>query len=73
MNVGVDVSPLAQTGAGTARHVRGLLDALEGRQGLELHRLAFGGSGKATTIVRDAAWERGAQGYLALVERLIAR
>ena len=56
MNVGVDVSPLAQTGAGTARHVRGLLDALEGRQGLDLQRLAFGGSGRAATIVRDAAW-----------------
>ena len=56
MNVGVDVSPLAQTGAGTARHVRGLLNALERRQGLELHRLTFGGSGRAATIVRDTAW-----------------
>jgi glycosyltransferase involved in cell wall biosynthesis len=56
MNVGIDISPLVQTGAGTARHVRGLLTALEGRQGLELHRLTFGGSGKAATVVRDAAW-----------------
>ena len=38
VNVGIDVSPLVQTGAGTARHVRGLLGALEGRPGLELHR-----------------------------------
>jgi len=56
MNVGIDVSPLVQTGAGTARHVRGLIDALEGRQGLELRRLAFGGSGRAATVARDAAW-----------------
>ena len=56
MNVGIDVSPLVQTGAGTARHVRGLIDALEGRQGLELRRLAFGGSGRAATVARDAGW-----------------
>lgn len=56
MNVGIDVSPLAQTGAGTARHVRGLLGALEGRPGLALERLAFRGSGRAATVARDAAW-----------------
>jgi len=56
MNIGVDVSPLVQTGAGTARHVRGLLEALEGRQGLELRRLTFGGRSKAATIVRDTLW-----------------
>ena len=31
MKVGVDVSPLVQTRAGTARHVNGLLGALAGR------------------------------------------
>ena len=36
MRVGVDTSPLVQTRAGTARHVRGLLGALRGRPGLEL-------------------------------------
>ena len=56
VKIGIDVTPLVQTGAGTARHVRGLLAALEGRPGLELHRLAFGGTGRATTIARDAAW-----------------
>ena len=56
MNVGIDVSPLVQTGAGTARHVRGLLGALEGRPGLDLHQLTFGGSGRAATVARDAAW-----------------
>lgn len=56
MNVGIDVSPLVQTNAGTARHVRGLLGALEGRPGLELHQLTFGGAGRAGTVARDAAW-----------------
>ena len=56
MNVGVDVSPVVQTGAGTARHVRGLLKALEGRHALEVRRLTFGGTGKIATVVRDAAW-----------------
>lgn len=56
MRVGIDVSPLEQTGAGTARHVRGLVAELEGRPGLELSRLTFGASGRAATIARDAAW-----------------
>lgn len=56
MKVGIDVSPLVQTGAGTARHVRGLLGALEGRPGLELHQLTFGGAGRAGTVARDAGW-----------------
>ena len=56
MRVGIDVTPLVQTGAGTARHVRGLLGALEGRPGLELRRLSFGGRGRVATVARDAAW-----------------
>ena len=56
MKVGIDVSSLVQTGAGTARHVRGLLAALEGRPGLDLRPLTFGGPGRAATVVRDAAW-----------------
>jgi len=56
MRVGIDVAPLVQTGAGTARHVRGLLAALEGRNGLELRRLTFGASGRVATIARDAVW-----------------
>ena len=56
MRVGIDVSPLVQTGAGTARHVRGLLGALAGKPELELRRLTFGASGRAATIARDAAW-----------------
>jgi glycosyltransferase involved in cell wall biosynthesis len=56
VKVGVDVSPLVQTRAGTARHVRGLLGALRGRPGLELELLSFGGPGRASSVVRDALW-----------------
>jgi len=56
MRVGVDVTPLAQTRAGTARHVRGLLGALYGRPGLEVEPLRFGGEGRWWTLPRDTAW-----------------
>jgi glycosyltransferase involved in cell wall biosynthesis len=56
MRVGVDTSPLVQTRAGTARHVRGLLTALRGRPGLNLELLSFGGPGRASSVLRDALW-----------------
>lgn len=56
MRVGFDVSPLEQTRAGTARHVRGLLAELEGRPGIELTRLTARGAGKLATVRRDAVW-----------------
>ena len=56
MRVGVDTSPLIQTRAGTARHVRGLLSALRDRPDLELELLSFGGAGRASSVVRDALW-----------------
>ena len=56
MKVGVDTSPLVQTRAGTARHVRGLLGRLHGRPGLDLELLSFGGAGRASSAVRDALW-----------------
>ena len=56
MRVGVDTSPLVQTRAGTARHVRGLLRALRDRPGIELELLSFGGTGRASSVVRDALW-----------------
>ncbi len=56
MRVGVDTSPLVQTRAGTARHVRGLLGALEGRPGLDLDLLSFGGRGRASSLLRDVGW-----------------
>jgi glycosyltransferase involved in cell wall biosynthesis len=56
VRVGVDISPLAQTRAGTARHVRGLLTALRDRRGLELELLAHGGPGRVSSVVRDSYW-----------------
>jgi glycosyltransferase involved in cell wall biosynthesis len=56
VRVGVDTSPLVQTRAGTARHVRGLLSALRGRPDLDLELLSFGGPGRASSVTRDALW-----------------
>jgi glycosyltransferase involved in cell wall biosynthesis len=56
MRVGIDTSPLVQTRAGTARHVRGLVGALRDRPGLELELLTFGGPGRVSSVVRDALW-----------------
>jgi glycosyltransferase involved in cell wall biosynthesis len=56
VRVGLDVAPLVQTAAGTARHVRGLVEALEGRPGLQLERLTFGGAGRASSVARDTWW-----------------
>ncbi|MFN8223073.1 MAG: glycosyltransferase family 1 protein [Gaiellales bacterium] len=56
MRAGFDTSPLEQTRAGTARHVLGLLGELEGRPGLDVHRLRSRGRGKLATVRRDAVW-----------------
>jgi glycosyltransferase involved in cell wall biosynthesis len=54
MRVGIDVSPLRQTRAGTTRYLRGLLAHLE--QFVDVVPLAWGGSRKAATVARDAWW-----------------
>ena len=56
MKVAFDVSPLAQTGAGTARVVLGLSRALERRPGLEILPVGFDGHGRGATVVRDLMW-----------------
>jgi glycosyltransferase involved in cell wall biosynthesis len=56
MRVGIDISPLIQTRAGTARHVRGLVSALRGRPDVDLDLLSFGGAGRASSVLRDALW-----------------
>jgi len=56
LRVGIDVSPLALTRAGTARYVTSLLAALAAERSLELRRYSFGGQGRATRVVRDTAW-----------------
>jgi glycosyltransferase involved in cell wall biosynthesis len=47
----MDVSALAQTRAGTARYVRGLLRELP-----DVRRLSFGGAGRASTVARELVW-----------------
>jgi glycosyltransferase involved in cell wall biosynthesis len=51
----MDVSPLALTRAGTARHIRSLLAALE-EEDVAVRRYALGGSTRALVPVRDLAW-----------------
>jgi glycosyltransferase involved in cell wall biosynthesis len=56
LRVGIDVSPLALTRAGTARHIGSLLAALEDEPGVELRPYSFGGSSRAAVLVRDLGW-----------------
>ena len=51
MRVGIDVSPLVQTRAGTARYVAHLLAELP-----ELEQLRFDGRGRLATALRDLWW-----------------
>jgi glycosyltransferase involved in cell wall biosynthesis len=59
LRVGIDVSPLALTRAGTARHIRSLLETLEDEPELELRRYGLGGRSRAVVPVRDLAWYPG--------------
>jgi glycosyltransferase involved in cell wall biosynthesis len=59
LRVGIDVSALALTRAGTARHIRSLLAALS-EEDVELRRYALGGSSRALVPVRDLGWYLGA-------------
>jgi glycosyltransferase involved in cell wall biosynthesis len=54
IHAAVDTSPLAQTRAGTARYLEGLLPELERRA--DVRRLSFGGAGRATAVLRDLWW-----------------
>jgi glycosyltransferase involved in cell wall biosynthesis len=56
LRVGMDVSSLALTRAGTARHIESLLEALQHEPGLELRRYELGGSSRALVPVRDLGW-----------------
>jgi glycosyltransferase involved in cell wall biosynthesis len=67
LRVGIDVSPLAQTRAGTARYVRELTAALERHAEVDLHRYRFGGAGRGVAALRDAVW------YPALLPRCSRR
>jgi glycosyltransferase involved in cell wall biosynthesis len=50
MRVGLDISPLVQTRAGTARYIRGLL----AHNGYE--QLSFGGQARLSALLRDSWW-----------------
>jgi glycosyltransferase involved in cell wall biosynthesis len=56
LRVGIDVSPLALTRAGTARYLSNLVAALERTNSLELRRYRFGGNGRTAKLVRDVVW-----------------
>ena len=67
MRIGLDVAPLLQTRAGTARWVNGLRRGLEGRADVEVVPLSWGGEGRVTAAVRDVVW------YPAVLPRAAAR
>jgi glycosyltransferase involved in cell wall biosynthesis len=52
----IDVSPLVQTRAGTARYLKALLRELQGRTDVDVSTRAFGRADRLSTLVRDAAW-----------------
>jgi glycosyltransferase involved in cell wall biosynthesis len=65
VEIAFDTSPLAQTRAGTARYIRGLLGELERTPEVTLERHAFALRGRAAVPVRDLGWYLGALPLLA--------
>jgi glycosyltransferase involved in cell wall biosynthesis len=65
--VGMDVSPLIQTGAGTHRYVTSLVDAMRATGEVVVRPYSFGGAGRVHTVARDAVW------YLAALPLRAAR
>ncbi|MBA3734288.1 MAG: glycosyltransferase family 4 protein [Actinobacteria bacterium] len=56
MRVAIDVSPLVQTRAGTARYLESLLRELRRRDDVEVTTRTFGRTDRASTLARDAVW-----------------
>jgi O-antigen biosynthesis alpha-1,2-mannosyltransferase len=56
MNVAIDVSPLIQTRAGTARYLKALLRELRRRDDVRVDELSFGRDDRLSTLARDAVW-----------------
>jgi glycosyltransferase involved in cell wall biosynthesis len=67
LRVGLDVAPLLQTRAGTARWVNGLRRGLEARDDVDVVPLSWGGPGRWTAVARDVLW------YPALLPRAAAQ
>ena len=70
LRVGMDVSPLALTRAGTARHIASLLAGLSEEPELELRSYRFGGRSRALVPLRDLGWYLGVLPALARRDRL---
>jgi glycosyltransferase involved in cell wall biosynthesis len=56
LRLGMDVTPLVQTQAGTARYISGLLRELRRRDDVSLQEVAFGGAQRVWNPPRDAVW-----------------
>src|SRR5437667_2181717 len=56
MRVAIDVSPLAQTRAGTARYLKGLTRELERRDDVAVSTRSFGGRSRLSTLPGDGVW-----------------
>jgi glycosyltransferase involved in cell wall biosynthesis len=56
MRVAIDVSPLAQTRAGTARYLKGLMHELQRRDDVKVSIRSFGGGSRLSTLARDGVW-----------------
>jgi glycosyltransferase involved in cell wall biosynthesis len=65
LEVALDTSPLAQTRAGTARYLRGLLGALKHEPAVYVQQHAFGARPRLAVPVRDVGWYLGALPLLA--------
>ena len=56
IRVGIDVSPLVQTRAGTARYLKGLMRELARRSDVTVTTRTFGRGNKISTLARDGLW-----------------
>ena len=56
IRVAVDVSPLVQTRAGTARYLNGLLRELGRREDIDVATRSFGRGDRLSTLARDGIW-----------------
>jgi glycosyltransferase involved in cell wall biosynthesis len=56
IRVAVDVSPLVQTRAGTARYINGLLRELDKRDDVSVSTVSLGRVDRLSTLARDAVW-----------------
>jgi glycosyltransferase involved in cell wall biosynthesis len=56
MRVAIDVSPLVQTRAGTARYLKGLLGELRRRDDVSVSTRSFGRADRLSTVARDGVW-----------------